>query len=122
MHELSIAMSIVDGACEEASRHGAKRVESVHLRLGQLSGVVKDALLFSYDLAAADTLLDGSRLVIDEVKPAIYCDDCKAERELASIQSFSCPECGTPSSNVVRGRELTIVGLELGSEYAAAVG
>lgn len=121
MHELSIAMSIVDGACEEASRHGAIRVESVHLRLGQLSGVVKEALLFSYDLATADTMLEGSRLEIEEVKAAIHCDDCGADRELESIQHFSCPVCQTPSSNVVRGRELTIVALELGSEYAAAV-
>ena len=122
MHELSIAMSIIDGACEEASRHGSDRVASVHLRLGQLSGVVKDALLFSYDLAAAGTALEGSRLEIEDVVPAIYCDECKEERELASIQNFSCPVCGNPSSNVVRGRELTIVGLELGSEYATAAG
>ena len=122
MHELSIAMSIVDGACEEASRHGAMRVESVHLRLGQLSGVVKEALLFSYDLATADTLLEGSKLEIDEVKAAIYCDDCAAERDLESIQHFSCPVCGKPSSKVVRGREMTIVGLEIASEYAAAIG
>ncbi len=122
MHELSIAMGIVDGASEEAARLGAARIESVHLRLGQLSGVVKEALLFSYSLAAADTVLEGSRLEIEEIPAAIFCDSCKAERELPSIQNFSCFVCGQPSANVVRGRELTIVGLELGSEYAAAVG
>ncbi len=122
MHELSIAMSIVEGACEEASRLGADRIEAVHLRLGQLAGVVKDALLFSYDLAAADTVLEGSLLEIEEVQAAIFCDSCQAERELPSIQNFSCVICGKPSSNVVRGRELTIVGMELGSEYAAATG
>lgn len=122
MHELSIAMGIVDGACEEAARLGSGRIESVHLRLGQLSGVVKEALLFSYGLAAADTALEGSSLEIEDVTAAIFCDDCQTERELPSIQDFSCFVCGKPSSNVVRGRELTIVGLELGSDYAAAVG
>jgi hydrogenase nickel incorporation protein HypA/HybF len=122
MHELSIAMSIVEGASEEASRHGAASIDAVHLRLGQLSGVVKEALLFSYDLAAMGTVLEGSRLVIEEVRAAIYCDECTTERELLSIQNFLCPVCGNASSNVVRGRELTIVGLELGNEYAAAAG
>jgi hydrogenase nickel incorporation protein HypA/HybF len=51
MHELSIAMSIVDLAIEEAARRGGVQVNAVHLKLGQLSGVVKDALLFSYDVS-----------------------------------------------------------------------
>lgn len=122
MHELSIAMSIVDGACEEAERLSAARVEAVHLRLGRLSGVVKEALLFSYDLVAADTAIAGSRLKIEDVDAAIFCDECEAERELISIQNFACPVCGKASSNAIRGRELTIVGLELESEYAAAAG
>jgi hydrogenase nickel incorporation protein HypA/HybF len=59
MHELSIAMSIVEGAAEEARRHPGERVAAVHLRLGELSGVVRDALLFSYDLACEGTPLTG---------------------------------------------------------------
>ena len=61
MHELSIAMSIVDMASEEAERHGSPRVDAVHLRLGRLSGVVAEALLASYDLACEQTALEGSR-------------------------------------------------------------
>jgi hydrogenase nickel incorporation protein HypA/HybF len=66
MHELSIAMSIVDMATEEAERRGATHVDAVHLRLGRLSGVVAKALLASYDLACESTTLEGSRLVIEE--------------------------------------------------------
>jgi hydrogenase nickel incorporation protein HypA/HybF len=44
MHELSIAMSIVEMAEEEAHLRNV-RVSAVHLKLGMLSGVVKDALL-----------------------------------------------------------------------------
>jgi hydrogenase nickel incorporation protein HypA/HybF len=39
MHELSIAMSIVDMAQEEAERHGGAQVQAVHLKLGRLTGV-----------------------------------------------------------------------------------
>ncbi len=62
MHELSIAMSIVELAQEEAGRRGDIRIKAVHLRLGALSGVVKDALLSSYEMACDDTPLEGSRL------------------------------------------------------------
>jgi len=66
MHELSIAMSIVDMATEEAERHGATQVDAVYLRLGRLSGIVARALLSSYDLACEHTLLEGSRLQIED--------------------------------------------------------
>jgi hydrogenase nickel incorporation protein HypA/HybF len=68
MHELSIAMSIADAAAEEAGKFEHSRVSAVHLRLGDLSGVVKDALLFSWDASCAGTPLEGAQLVIDEVK------------------------------------------------------
>ena len=42
MHELSIALSLLDLVAEEAGRRGV-RVAAVHLRLGPLSGVVRDA-------------------------------------------------------------------------------
>ncbi|MEO6655322.1 MAG: hydrogenase maturation nickel metallochaperone HypA [Pyrinomonadaceae bacterium] len=122
MHELSIAMSIVEGASEEAVRHPGERVEVVRLQVGKLSGVVKDALLFSYELACEGTPLMGSRLEIEEIAAAIFCRECNAEKDITSIQDFRCPVCGTASSEVVRGRELLIIGLELEHEYAAATG
>ena len=59
--ELSIAMSIVDMAMEEAEKRGADCVSAVHLKLGLLSGVVSRALLASYELACENTPLEGSR-------------------------------------------------------------
>ena len=66
MHELSIALSIVEGVEEELANHQGARVAAVHLRLGPLSGVAKEALLFSYDLACEGTRLAGSSLKIEE--------------------------------------------------------
>lgn len=119
MHELSIAMSIVDGAAETARDYPNQRVEIVHLIVGKLSGVEKEALLFSYELACADTPLEGSRLEIREIKAAIHCDECGVDEDIRSIQDMRCSVCSTPSSNVVRGRELMIESIELSDEYAA---
>ena len=119
MHELSIAMSIVEGASAEASQRGAERVHAVHLRLGALSGVVKDALLFSYELACKGTLLEGSELLIEEVPVVVYCAACEEQRTLTSIQRFCCPVCGTLTPEVVSGKQLELVAIEI-TELAEA--
>lgn len=112
MHELSIAMSIVEVAEEEAERRGIQ-IEAVHIRLGALAGVVKEALLSCYEIVCDDTPLQGSRLVVEDVPVVILCATCKAQRSLSSMQLFCCPECGTPSSEIVQGKELEIVALEI---------
>jgi hydrogenase nickel incorporation protein HypA/HybF len=112
MHELSIALSLVDLAQEEARKLGG-RVCALHLKIGALAGVVPDALLASYEMASADTPLEGSRLVIENVPVVVYCPECRAERELSSVQAFCCAECGTPTPQIERGRELELVALEI---------
>lgn len=113
MHELSIAMSIVEMAEEESERHGCARILAVHLRLGLLSGVVKQALLSSYEMACEDTALAGSRLVIEEVPVEIFCPTCEERKLIRSLQWFCCPVCGTPSAEVMQGKELEVVALEV---------
>ena len=114
MHELSIAMSIMDMAMEEAERRGGVQVQALHLKLGRLSGVAREALLFSWDVACEDTPLAGSRLVIEEVPVVVHCPACERERTLSSEQEFFCPVCHTPTPAILRGRELEVVALELG--------
>src|SRR5579864_137705 len=115
MHELSIAMGIVDAAMDEAQRRGVQ-VSAVHLRLGALSGVVKDALLFSYEVACQDTPLAGSKLIVEDVPVVVFCPICKEERTLTSVQSFACPECNTPTMDIRQGKELEVFALEVEEE------
>lgn len=116
MHELSIAMSIVDVVQEEARALGGAQVEAVHLKLGQLSGVVKEALVFSFELACEGTPLQGAKLAIEEVPALVNCAHCGAERPVRSLQSFCCAECGTPAYEVVAGREIFVTALEVRQE------
>jgi len=112
MHELSIAISIVGLAEEEAERRGVQ-VNAVHLKLGALSGVVKDALLSCYEMACEGTALQGSRLLVEDFPVVIFCPRCRAQRPLSSMQLFCCSECGTPCSEIVQGKELEVVALEI---------
>ena len=112
MHELSIAMSIVELAEEEADRRGVQ-VNAVHLKLGALSGVVKEALLSCYEMACEGTPLQGSRLLVEDVPVVIFCPSCRSQRPLSSVQLFRCPQCGTPCSEIMQGRELEVVAMEI---------
>jgi hydrogenase nickel incorporation protein HypA/HybF len=113
MHELSIAISIVELAEEESERRGGLHITAVHLRLGALAGVVKDALLFSYEIACQDTVLAGSQLVVEEIPGAVYCAACDAQRDVRASDWFCCSGCGAPASQIVRGKELEVVSLEV---------
>ena|SRR5579883_1270616 len=113
MHELSIALSIVELAQDEAQNRGNPRVLAVHLRLGLLTGVARDALLSSYELACEDTSLAGSRLVIEEIPGSVFCPVCDAKRRVSSPEWFHCSVCGGVASDIVEGRELEVVALEV---------
>jgi hydrogenase nickel incorporation protein HypA/HybF len=43
----------------------------------------------------------------------VRCPRCEQDRVLPSTQSFRCPACGTPTPEIVRGRELELVALEV---------
>jgi hydrogenase nickel incorporation protein HypA/HybF len=113
MHELSVAQRLVEVVSETLEGTGPVRVRSVRVRLGPLSGVVAQALRFAYDEAAAGSVLEGSALVIEEVRAAVFCPACNAERELESVQWLCCPVCGSATPDVVRGRELEVESVEV---------
>ena len=113
MHELSVAQRLVELVTEELMDEPSLRVRSVCLRLGPLSGVVAEALLFAYDAATAGTALQGSTLEIEQVAPAVFCPKCRKERELSNVQRLRCPVCRTPTPEVVRGRELEVLSVEV---------
>jgi hydrogenase nickel incorporation protein HypA/HybF len=113
MHELSIALSIMDLATEEAERQGGARVLGIHLKLGALSGVVKESLLSAYDLAREGTPFEGTELIIEEVPVLVHCPSCRAPQAVVSVQELRCALCGTPGSDVASGRELELVAMEV---------
>ena len=106
-------MSIIEMAEEEAELRGGVQVLAVHLKLGELAGVVKEALLSSYEMAAEESVVKGSRLLIESIPVSIFCPSCRSEQALTTIQNFCCPQCGAAASEVTHGKELEVVALEI---------
>ena len=107
MHEVSICESIIDILREQAARKGASRVNSVRLRIGEMAGVVEDALRFAFEIVSKDTLADGAKLMIDNVPLTARCRSCGRDFHIVGY-AFSCKHCDSPEIEVVSGRELEI--------------
>ena len=123
MHELSIALCILDAVAEESARRGDVRVAAVHVKVGPLSGVIKQALGPAFELAREGTDQADCRLVIQEVPIVIRCAACAADRAVPSVQEMCCPACGAPPAEILSGREMDIVAMEIfDDEHAATAG
>ncbi|EMI18534.1 Hydrogenase expression/synthesis, HypA [Rhodopirellula maiorica SM1] len=113
MHELSIAMSIIDIAAETSRTHDDARVIAVHLKIGRMSGVVIDALLSAFTIAKEDTVLANAKLMIEDLPVKVRCPKCQCERLADSIQCLCCSVCRTVSAEITQGDELDVVAVEL---------
>ncbi len=121
MHELSIAtslVSLVDDALESAGEAGT--VEAVRVKVGALSGVVVEALEFAWGVAVEGTRCEGARLEVERVPAVVRCGECGAETTLDHPPVFACGSCGRPASEVISGRELDLIALELEQTQATA--
>lgn len=113
MHELSVALSLLEGVQDTAARDGIARVLAVHVRVGALSGIAPDALRFSWELATAGTVAADSALRIEDVPLVVYCERCAVERAPRAASGLVCPDCGSTCPTIVRGRELQLVAMEV---------
>lgn len=112
MHELSIALSIVDTLTEQLALAKGTRVSSVALAVGQLSGVDPAALRFAFPEAAVGTACEGASLEIEEIGIAAFCPQC-GEQPIARPNRLKCPQCQSPTPRIMRGRELEILRVSL---------
>lgn len=110
MHELSIAMSIIDLATKEAKKSKATRVKEVELEIGEMAGVNREALEFSLHIAMQHTFLEGAQVNIVEIGSLAVCRDCKSRFSPVSMYD-PCPHCHSYGVEFLRGRELRLKSL-----------
>ncbi|WP_405997124.1 hydrogenase maturation nickel metallochaperone HypA [Streptomyces sp. NBC_00829] len=110
MHEMSIALAVVGQVEQAAAEAGdVTAVTSVRLQVGELAGVVPDALSFCFELACAGTVLEGAELVTESVPGRARCAPCADEWAVGMPPQLCCPGCGEATAELLAGRELQIV-------------
>ena len=107
MHEMSIAMSIVDAVADRALQEGCSRVTGIEIVVGRLSGVEVESLRFCFSAAARGTMAEGAGLVIEEREASGVCEACGAQFTVAGYH-VGCPECGLFRVRIISGEELAV--------------
>lgn len=112
MHELSIALSVIDIVRAAAAEAGLTRVDTVRLRVGRASGVLPEALRFAFDCSKAGTPARAAALEIEEVPIGGCCEVCGGDFTSTELYVLACPLCGGASFRVTAGDELAVLDLE----------
>ncbi len=122
MHEFSAAMSIVETALQAAEEHNARRVTRVNVDVGEFTFLVIDQLIFNFEIASKNTILEGAELKIHTVRGRLRCSDCGFEGEtvpdptlppeIAAFAPMKCPRCGSAATEIIGGKEFYITDIE----------
>ncbi len=111
MHEFSIAQNIVDIAEDSARRENCRRIISVRLEVGMLSGVVFEALETALEFAVKKTMLEGAQIEIIRVEARAECEDCR-HLFFPANHPEPCPRCKSYSHRLLQGDEIRVVSIE----------
>jgi hydrogenase nickel incorporation protein HypA/HybF len=112
MHELSIAQSIISIVQENLNQEQQHSVKCVKVKIGKLSNILVDSLVFGFEALTKETNLDGVVLEVENIPLTIRCKDCET---LTSLDDyiFSCPACDSTAITLVSGTELMVSEIEL---------
>src|SRR4030042_3078591 len=97
MHEVSIALSLLDIAKRYCEEEGYKGVASIGVRIGKASGVMSEALLFAFDVIKIGTIAEKAHLIIDVIPVSGFCTTCNNNFNVEETYVLCCPRCGGTS-------------------------
>jgi hydrogenase nickel incorporation protein HypA/HybF len=110
MHELSIVMSIIDIAQQQAMEAAAVTIDEIELDIGTMSGIEMDSFDFAWNQAIKSSVLEHALRKINRIEARALCLDCNAE---FAIQNYydACPVCGEHLLDILSGKELRVKSL-----------
>ena len=122
MHEFSAACSIVDTAVEAAESNNATKVSVVHVEVGEFTFLLPEQLIFNFEIASRNSVLEGAELRIKTIKGRLKCNDCGFEGEsevdldvpnqIAAFAPMKCPQCHGSSTKITGGKDFVITSIE----------
>jgi len=112
MHEMSIVESLLSIIEDEMVKNNASKLRSVRVQIGEMSGIVPEALRTCFEILTSKNDMKDAVLKMD-IAPLIgYCGKCRTEFNIINYR-FSCPDCDNSEIEVISGREMNIVEMEV---------
>jgi len=111
MHEMTLAVSVLQIVEDAVRREGLRHVRAVWLEIGQLASVEPEAMRFCFDAVARDSVAEGARLEIVTTAGAAWCNLCSKAVALAELGA-PCPHCGGYRLRLTEGTGMRVMELE----------
>jgi hydrogenase nickel incorporation protein HypA/HybF len=121
VHEFSVTSQIVQNVLTEAEKRKAKKVTAVYLVIGKLTFLGLEQVRFAYEVLTKDTIMEGSKLVIEEQEGVVKCSHCGYEGGFkyeddplyhVPMPTLKCPQCGN-LVNITAGKECIIKSVKM---------
>ncbi len=103
---------MLDAVRNEAEKRPGARVTRVGLRVGDLAGVDRDALSFSFEVLVQGTEFEKLGLNVESCPIRYRCRACN-ETFVVTDYITLCPCCRLPDTECVGGTELELAYLEM---------
>jgi hydrogenase nickel incorporation protein HypA/HybF len=107
MHELSLAVNILEIAERAQQRAGAQQIVSIELEIGQLSAVEPAALRFAMDALLPESAASGARVDYQFIPGRARCRQCKQDFEL-DFYYQPCPLCDSFDKEILAGDDMLV--------------
>lgn len=111
MHEVSIAEDIIEIIKAEMPKYNITKIDSIKIRIGNMSQVMPDALIFGFEFLSKGTQFENAKIIIERVPTKGRCRNCGCEFVIEDIMD-NCPECGEIYIDIISGKELEILEFE----------
>jgi hydrogenase nickel incorporation protein HypA/HybF len=110
MHEMSVAIALLDRVLDEAKKGGLQTVTRATVALGTLQSIEPDLLRDAFQAAAEGSLAQGAKLEIELQAAKARCLACGHTFE-PSYRDYSCPACDKAEVKVESGRDMYLLSL-----------
>ena len=116
MHEVSIAMSVLEAGRRELERRPGSTLVSIGVRVGVLSGVDIEALRFAFRCIVEGTEDENVSFVAESCPRMNRCEACGREFQSPDVSPFvnaPCPDCGSARTTFASGDQLDVAFVEI---------
>jgi len=113
MHEISLAVAILDIVEEYAAKENFQKVNSIRLSFGRLTCIEPKTLEFAFEVQSGGTRAEGAKLKFEVIPVSVHCLACGAD-SVMDAYSGACPKCSAGELLITGGREdLKIIDMEV---------
>ena len=110
MHEMSLAVALMEEITAIAVQNQVQKIQEVELHIGVLKQVIPEVMQEAFSAASFGTAAEGAALKQVTIKAQAACRTCRNTFSPAP-DNFLCPACGQGLVDILQGDEFILQSL-----------